>query len=379
MKKIVLLGGGELGKEFVIEAKRLGHYVIVIDNHHNSPAGQVADQTHPFDMLNGQELKKFLEYLKPDIIVPEIEAIDTSILYDLEESGVHVVPSANAVNLTMNRDKIRDRAKDLGIRTANFLYAETEEEYLEKIKEFNYPFVVKPIMSSSGKGQTIVKSKEESLFAWTYAIENMRGNKHKVIIEEFIDFKYELTLLSIKTKDGMKYCYPIKHFQKNGDYQWSEQKIDDDITDCIRDMGRMANIIIDDLGGNGLFGVEFFVTHDNNVIFSELSPRPHDTGMVTMISQNTNQFELHLRAILDYPINEYDTITNEGASAVILSNTLGSIEYLGIEEALLIDGVKVRIFGKEEGRKNRRMGVILAKTLDDALIAQEKVKVVAKK
>lgn len=379
MKKIVLLGGGELGKEFVIEAKRLGNYVIVIDNHHKSPAGQIADESYPFDMLDGEKLKKFLEYLKPDIIVPEIEAIDTTILYDLEKDGIQIVPSARAVNLTMNRDKIRNRAFELGIRTANFSYATSKEEYLQKIEDFDYPFVIKPIMSSSGKGQSIVKSYEEAILAWDYALENMRGNTQKVIIEEFIDFKYELTLLSVKTNDGIKYCYPIKHLQKNGDYQWSEQKIDNDITNCIREMSRMAGIIINDLTGNGIFGVEFFITKDNTVIFSELSPRPHDTGMVTMISQNTNQFELHLRSILDYKINEYDTETNEGASAVILSNIESTdFEYNGIEEAMKIDGVKVRIFGKEEARKNRRMGVVLAKTLDDALKAQSKI-IVAKK
>lgn len=368
--KIILLGGGELGKEFVIEAKRLGQYVIVIDNYANPPAAQVADKSFVCDMLNGYKLQTLITSLDPDIIVPEIEAIDTKILYSLEDNGIQVVPSAKAVNLTMNRDEIRDRAKELGLKTAKYAYAEDSETYLNKISKFDYPHVVKPIMSSSGKGQTIVEDVEDSSNAWHYAIENMRGDKQKVIIEEFIDFDFEVTLLTIKTKTDVKFCYPIVHLQKNGDYQWSEQRKDPKIDAVIPQLQQMAKIIVNDLGGCGLFGVEFFVK-DGEVIFSELSPRPHDTGMVTMISQNTNEFELHLRAILDLPILKNNLETKEGASKVILSpiDSLNPI-YDGISEALSIPNTNVRIFGKT-ARIGRRMGVVLASNLDDAINAEK--------
>lgn len=368
--KIVLLGGGELGKEFVIEAKRLGHHLSVIDNYYNPPAAQVADKSYVCNMLDGNKLKNLIESLDFDIVVPEIEAIDTTILYDLENSGVQVVPSAKAVNLTMNRDEIRNRAKELGLKTAKFSYAETFDQYQEQIEKYDYPYVVKPIMSSSGKGQSIVDDVEESSKAWHYAMDNMRGNKQKIIIEEFIDFDFELTLLTIKTNDDVKFCYPIIHFQKNGDYQWSEQRKDDKIDELLPKLQQMAKIIVNDLGGKGLFGVEFFV-RDGEVIFSELSPRPHDTGMVTMISQNTNEFELHLRAILDLPIHPCNLETKSGASKVILSN-IDSLNptYNNIPEALAIQGTIIRIFNKT-AKKGRRMGVVLGNTLQDVIDAEK--------
>ena len=373
--KIVLLGGGELGKEFAIEAKRLGLQVFVIDNYHNPPAAQVADKSYVCDMLNGEKLQTLIESLDVDIIVPEIEAIDTKILYSLEEKGKQVVPSAKAVNMTMNRDEIRNRASELGLKTAKFSYAENCEEYISKIKKYEYPFVVKPIMSSSGKGQTIVQDVEESSYAWHYAMDNARGKSKKVIIEEFIDFDYELTLLAIKTNDSIKMCYPIVHYQEKGDYQWSVQKQSDEINALLPKLHHMASIIVNDLGGNGLFGVEFFVK-DGEVIFSELSPRPHDTGMVTMISQNTNEFELHLRAILGLPINKEDLETKGGASKVILSKIESiSPEIVGLKDALSIPKTKVRIFGKT-AKIGRRMGVVLAPTLDEAIEAESKISII---
>lgn len=376
MKTILLLGGGELGKEFTIEAKRLGQYVIVIDRYPNPPAAQVSDKSFCCDMLDGYNLSKLIKEINPDIIVPEIEAIDTNILYDFENNGIQVVPSAKAVNLTMNRDAIRNRAKELGLKTAKFDYAETLEEYKQKVKNFNYPYVVKPIMSSSGKGQTIVKDIVDEIEAWNYAINNMRGNKQKVIIEEFIAFDKEITLLTINSKDGIKFCYPITHFQKNGDYQWSYQIGDSDFifSGMLENTQIMAKTIVEDLGGNGLFGVEFFIK-DNEIYFSELSPRPHDTGMVTMISQNTNEFELHLRAILDLPINDIDVNFSNGASAVILSEIDGKYTVDGLQEALAVPSVKVRMFGKKEATIGRRLGVVLADTLDKALEASNKIKI----
>lgn len=375
--KIVLLGGGELGKEFAIEAKRLGHHVSVIDSYYNPPAAQVADKSYVCNMLDGIKLHSLIESLNFDIIVPEIEAIDTKILYELENSGVQVVPSAKAVNLTMNRDEIRNRAKELGLRTAKFSYAETFDQYQDQVEKYDYPYVVKPIMSSSGKGQSIVHDIEDSSKAWHYALDNMRGSKQKVIIEEFIDFDFELTLLTIKTNDDIKFCYPIVHLQKNGDYQWSVQAKDEKIDVLLNTLQQMAKVIVNDLGGKGLFGIEFFVK-DGEVIFSELSPRPHDTGMVTMISQKTNEFELHLRAILDLPIHKENLEITSGASKVILSD-IDSInpQYNNIEEALKISGTNVRIFGKT-ATKGRRMGVVLANNLQDAIEAESYITITDK-
>ena len=387
MKVIMLLGSGELGKEFVISAKRMGHYVIACDSYHNAPAMQVADGYEVFDMLDARKLAAMIDIYAPDIIVPEIEAIATEVLYDAEASGIQVVPSARAVNLTMNRDAIRDRAHELGLKVAKFAYAESAEEVLDAWDNMSCEkVVIKPVMSSSGKGQSVVDNNDDVdvrlnlLTAWYYACDNMRGDRRRVIIEEFIDFDYEITLLTIKQKEGdTLFCEPIRHYQKNGDYQHSCQSAEYSKFSAAAPVAaaqNMAKIITDDLGGAGLFGVEFFVKGDE-VYFSELSPRPHDTGMVTLISQNLSEFDLHLRAVLGLPIPEIKIVGEFGASAVILADKEVSFpKYQGIQEALAIPGVEVRIFGKPTARKNRRMGVVLARSLFDALEAAGKVKVV---
>ncbi len=383
MKIIMLLGSGELGKEFVIAAKRMGHYVIACDSYAKAPAMQVADRSEVLNMLDPDALRQIINFWKPDIIVPEIEAIATHVLYEVEQSGTQVVPSARAVNLTMNRDAIRDRAAELGLRVAKFAYAETEEELVKAYDTMpTEKVVIKPVMSSSGKGQSLVDpdSDIDTLLqvksAWHYACENMRGDRKKVIIEEFIDFDYEITLLTIKQKEGPTlFCQPIGHVQKNGDYQHSWQPAPFEKLLTYKAAQAMAKTITDDLGGAGLFGVEFFVKGDT-VIFSELSPRPHDTGMVTMISQNISEFDLHLRAILGLPIPKISIANGFGASAVILADRdIAHPEYEGVEEALKIPNVEVRIFGKPSARKNRRMGVVLANSLEDALEAAGKISV----
>ena len=384
MKTIMLLGSGELGKEFVISAKRMGHYVIACDAYLNAPAMQVADDALVFNMLDPDTLRRVIREYKPDIIVPEIEAIATEVLYDVEASGIQVVPSARAVNLTMNRDAIRDRAHELGLKVASFAYAESEEEL---ITAWNWiqakKAVIKPVMSSSGKGQSVIDSESDIDLllqlktAWMYAGENMRGNRERVIIEEFIDFDYEITLLTIKQKEGPTlFCQPIGHVQKNGDYQHSWQPAPFEKLLTYKAAHAMAETITNDLGGAGLFGVEFFVKGDT-VYFSELSPRPHDTGMVTMISQNISEFDLHLRAIMGLPIPGIKIVSGFGASAVILADSeIKYPQYVGIEEALKTPGVEVRIFGKPQAHRNRRMGVVLARSLEEALEAAEKIKVV---
>ena len=391
MKVIMLLGSGELGKEFVISAKRMGHFVIACDSYHEAPAMQVADGYEVFDMLDPRKLKTMIDIYEPDIIVPEIEAIATEVLYDVEASGIQVVPSARAVNLTMNRDAIRDRAHELGLKVAKFAYAESEQELVDAYNKIaSKKAVIKPVMSSSGKGQSVVEChfhcdtdpdiELQVRTAWHYACENMRGDRKRVIIEEFINFDYEITLLTIKQKEGdTLFCEPIRHYQKNGDYQHSCQSAEYSKFSAAAPVAaaqNMAKIITDDLGGAGLFGVEFFVKGDE-IYFSELSPRPHDTGMVTLISQNLSEFDLHLRAVLGLPIPEIKIVGEFGASAVILADKeLSSPKYEGIQEALAIPGVEVRIFGKPTARKNRRMGVVLARSLSDAIEAAGKVKVV---
>lgn len=384
MKVIMLLGSGELGKEFVIAAKRMGHYVIACDSYRNAPAMQVADTYEVFDMLDARKLETMIDIYCPDIIVPEIEAIATDVLYGVEAAGTQVVPSARAVNLTMNRDAIRDRAHELGLKVASFAYAESEQELVDAYNKIaSKKAVIKPVMSSSGKGQSVVDCDTDVDIelqvrtAWHYACDNMRGDRARVIIEEFIDFDYEITLLTIKQKEGPTlFCHPIGHVQVNGDYQnsWQPEPFKNIATYGVAQA--MAKTITDDLGGAGLFGVEFFVKGDV-VYFSELSPRPHDTGMVTMISQNISEFDLHLRAILGMPIPEIKIVNGFGASAVILADKdIEKPKYTGIEEALKTPGVEVRVFGKPTARKNRRMGVVLARSLEEARKAAEKIKVV---
>ena len=361
MAIIVLLGSGELGKEFVISAKRLGHFVIAVDSYDDAPAMQVADRRNVIDMLDPEKLREVLSFWRPDYIVPEIEAIATEVLYEYDRTCI-VVPSSRAVNLTMNRDRIRDRAAELGLKTAKFTYADTQEQYFAAVSEIGFPCVVKPVMSSSGKGQSIIHNDEDAATAWSYAMDNMRGDRKKVIVEEFINFSSEFTLLTIKQYNAPTlFCEPIGHYQERGDYQYSWQPAY--IGNSVEQAKEMAKIITDDLGGVGLFGVEFFMTKDGP-IFSELSPRPHDTGMVTLQTQRYNQFDLHLRAITGMPIRQEHLICDVGASAVILAD--GDIEdaYVsGVEDAMALDFIDVRIFGKKVGRKNRRMGVVLGKDL----------------
>lgn len=377
MKKILLLGSGELGKEFVISLKRLGCYVVACDSYDGAPAMQVADESRVFNMLDEDQLKEAISDHRPDLIVPEIEAIRTEVLVEVENAGLTVVPSARAVNMTMNRDRIRDLARSLGVRTARYAYAESSEQLKAEAGAIGFPVVIKPVMSSSGKGQSVAKTADDIQRSWDYACAGMRGDRKKVIVEEFIHFDYEITLLTIRQKKGTTlFCDPIGHVQERGDYQysWQPQGMKAEFLQQARDMAR---VVTDDLGGVGLFGVEFFVTK-NEVIFSELSPRPHDTGMVTLISQNLSEFDLHARAVLGLPIPRITC--EEGASAVILASADGiRPTYHGVEEALAEPDIDVRIFGKPTTRPFRRMGVVLAKGADavaKARAAAGKVRVV---
>ncbi|AWK89586.1 formate-dependent phosphoribosylglycinamide formyltransferase [Azospirillum thermophilum] len=369
--KILLLGSGELGKEFVISAKRLGCQVVACDSYADAPAMQVADSCEVFSMLDADALRAAILKHAPDFIVPEIEAIRTEVLQEVEAAGMTVVPSARAAAMTMNRDRIREvAATELGLRTSRYRYAESLEEVRAAVAHTGLPCVIKPVMSSSGKGQSTVRTADELEAAWTYAVANMRGDRRKVIVEEFVAFEYEITLLTVRTRDGVLFCDPIGHRQERGDYQESWQPVAMPDT-LIGDAKDMATKVVDNLGGYGIFGVEFFVTRDE-VIFSELSPRPHDTGMVTLLSQNLSEFDLHARAILGLPIPRI-AVRGPTASAVILADREAerfTIE--GLAEALghgTADfDVDVRLFGKPVTRRNRRMGVALAAgaTLDEA-------------
>ena len=361
-KKILLLGSGELGKEFVIAAQRLGQYVIACDSYAGAPAMQVADECEVFDMLDGDSLMEVVNRHKPDIIVPEIEAIRTERLYDCEKEGIQVVPSARAVNFTMNRKAIRDlAAQELGLRTARYFYAKSLEELREAAAKIGFPCVVKPLMSSSGKGQSIVKSADELEHAWEYGCNGSRGDIKELIIEGFIRFDSEITLLTVTQREGRTlFCAPIGHVQKGGDYRESFQPAPIS-SEHLKEAEEMADKVTRALGGAGLWGVEFFLSHDKGVYFSELSPRPHDTGMVTLAgTQNLNEFELHCRAVLGLPI---PVITQErmGASAVILSPIASKEKprYEGEADALSEPCTDLRIFGKPYTKLNRRMGVAL--------------------
>jgi phosphoribosylglycinamide formyltransferase 2 len=376
--KIMLLGSGELGKELTISLKRLGHYVIACDNYNKAPAMQVADERDVFDMLDATLLKQRIEFFKPDYIVPEVEAIRTETLLEAEKNGYTVVPSARAVNLTMNRDRIRDRASELGLRTAKFEYAENLDELKISAKNIGLPVVVKPVMSSSGKGQSICKKIGDANKCWEYAISNMRGDRQRVIVEEFIEFDYEITLLTIRDKKGYtEFCPPIGHVQERGDYQysWQPHEMSDSL---LKDAKEMAKTITEDLGGAGIFGVEFFVRGDE-VIFSELSPRPHDTGMVTLLTQNLSEFDLHARAFLGLPWPNIKLTQPEGASHVVLSKIeCEDFEIKGVDRALEIAD-DVRVFGKPTTRKNRRMAVVLARNVGVAKTAAEHIKIKERK
>ena len=379
MKKILLLGSGELGKELTISLKRMGCYVITCDAYANAPAMQVSDKSEVFNMLDKDKLKLIIEKHKPDFVVPEVEAIATEVLLEAENNGYNIIPSAKAVNLTMNRDRIRDRAKNLGLKTANFAYAETEEELILEAKKIGTKVAIKPVMSSSGKGQSYALSEEDLKKAWKFAIDGMRGDRKRVIVEEFIDFEYEITLLTVLEKSGnVTFCDPIGHFQERGDYQysWQPAKCSKEV---IRDAQDAARKMVLDLGGSGIFGVEFFVTKSDQVIFSELSPRPHDTGMVTMYTQNYSQFDIHARALLGMPLPQIKLLQS-GASHVILAKNNATGDYVieGVEDALKDNSVDFRLFGKPFLKPYRRMGVVLAENLEKAKIAAAKIIVKSK-
>ncbi|KGO79529.1 phosphoribosylglycinamide formyltransferase [Flavobacterium beibuense F44-8] len=359
-KKILLLGSGELGKEFVIAAQRIGQTVIAVDSYAGAPAMQVADAFEVINMLDGAALDAIVARHNPDFIVPEIEAIRTERFYDYEKQGITVVPSAKAANYTMNRKAIRDlAAKDLGLRTANYRYATSANELQKAVSEVGMPCVVKPLMSSSGKGQSTIKTQEDIEKAWKYAVEGSRGDVVEVIVEAFVNFHSEITLLTVtQNNNPTLFCAPIGHRQERGDYQesWQPARVSDkDIAEA-QDMARK---VTEALGGAGIFGVEFFLT-DEGVYFSELSPRPHDTGMVTLAgTQNFNEFELHLRAILSLPIHEI-TLERTGASAVILaSENSDNPTFTGVEKIAALPKTDFRLFGKPTSRPYRRMGVSL--------------------
>lgn len=381
-QKLMLLGSGELGKEFAIAAQRLGNYVIAIDRYANAPAMQVADAYEVISMLSADDLEAVVTKHQPDIIIPEIEAIRTEKLIEFEQRGITVIPTAAATNYTMNRDRIRELAhQKLGIRTATYGYATTLEELITVSDEIGFPNVVKPVMSSSGKGQSVVQDKTEVEKAWNYAIANSRGDSQKAIVEEFINFEIEITLLTIKQWNAPTiFCPPIGHRQERGDYQesWQPALISED---KILKAQEIAIKVTDALGGAGIFGVEFFITKDE-VIFSELSPRPHDTGMVTLISQNLNEFELHLRAILGLPIPHIEQLGASASAVILASEKSDSIGFTGVADALSEKDVDIKLFGKPNAHPYRRMGVALAKGVnvqearEKATRAASKIKII---
>ncbi len=378
-KKIVLLGSGELGKEFTIACQRLGQYVIACDSYAGAPAMQVAHEFEVIDMLNGDELDRIIAKHKPDIIVPEIEAIRTERFYDYEKQGIQVVPSARAANFTMNRKEIRDlAAKELGIKTATYRYATSYEELKAGVAICGMPCVVKPLMSSSGKGQSVIKSEADIEHAWQYALDGSRGDLMEVIVEAFIDFDYEITLLTVTQSNGNTlFCPPIGHRQERGDYMESWQPMPMS-AEHLAEAQKMAGEVTKALTGNGIWGVEFFITKDG-AVFSELSPRPHDTGMVTLANtQNYSEFELHARAVLGISIPEV-VLHKNGASAVVLANgESDNPTYSGLDKAAMIPNSDFKIFGKPTTRQYRRMAVGLAYGEEGVDVLVERAKEVAR-
>lgn len=376
-KKIMLLGSGELGKEVVIALQRLGQYVIAVDSYANAPAMQLAHAFEVINMLDGDALDKIIAKHKPDLIVPEIEAIRTERFYDYEKQGITVVPSAKAANFTMNRKAIRDLAsKELGLRTANYLYATTLEGYRTAVSKIGIPCVVKPLMSSSGKGQSVIKTEADVDKAWNYAMDGSRGDYKEAIIEEFVKFDSEITLLTVTQKNGNTlFCPPIGHRQERGDYQESWQPCAISDKDLL-EAQQMAEKVTKALTGYGIWGVEFFLTQ-KGVYFSELSPRPHDTGMVTLANtQNYNEFELHARAILGLPIPNIELIKN-GASAVVLAGKESSTpSYKGVEAVLENTDTDIKIFNKPTTRPYRRMAVVLCNDSLNSDITRTKEKAI---
>jgi phosphoribosylglycinamide formyltransferase 2 len=380
-KKILLLGSGELGKEFVIACQRLGQYIIAVDSYEGAPAMQVAHEFEVINMLDGEELDRIVAKHQPDLIVPEIEAIRTERFYDYEKQGIQVVPSAKAANFTMNRKAIRDLAAiEVGVRTATYRYATTFEELKAGVEVTGMPCVVKPLMSSSGKGQSVIKSEADIQKAWDYAMEGSRGDLKEVIVEGFIDFDYEITLLTVTQKDGPTlFCPPIGHRQERGDYQESWQPMPMH-PEHLTEAQEMASKVTAALGGAGIWGVEFFITKEG-AYFSELSPRPHDTGMVTLAgTQNFSEFELHARAVLGLSIPEV-TLLRNGASAVVLATSESNKqpEFEGLNEAAKVPNTDFKLFGKPTTRPYRRMAVALAYGNEDVKELVEIAKDVAVK
>ena len=368
--KALLLGSGELGKEVAIELMRLGIEVIACDKYPNAPAMQVAHRSHVFDMLDGAKLREIIELEKPQHIIPEIEAIATPTLVELEKEGYHVTPTARAAWLTMNREGIRRlAAEELGIKTSPYRFASTEEEFREAVAAIGMPCVVKPIMSSSGHGQSVIRTADDIHRSWQNAQEGGRAGAGRVIVEGFVDFDYEITLLTVRSISGTTFCEPIGHIQVDGDYRYSWQP--QAMTDTAKKQAQeIARRVTDALGGYGIFGVEMFVKGDE-VIFSEVSPRPHDTGMVTMISQDMSEFALHARALLGLPVPEIKFYGPSASRAVVVEGDTNRIEMEGIEQVLAEPGTQMRIFGKPEVSGHRRMAVILA-TADTVEAAKEK-------
>ncbi|AYV22911.1 MULTISPECIES: formate-dependent phosphoribosylglycinamide formyltransferase [Vibrio] len=379
--RVLLLGSGELGKEVAIECQRLGLEVIACDRYADAPAMQVAHRSYVLDMLDGEALEAIINQEQPDYVVPEIEAIATDKLVELESKGLNVVPTANATKLTMNREGIRRlAAEELGLNTSPYQFADSYEDFKAAVENVGVPCVVKPVMSSSGKGQSVIKSESDIEKAWTYAQEGGRTGAGRVIVEGFIDFDYEITLLTVRAVDGVHFCAPVGHRQEDGDYResWQPQAMS---ANAIKAAEYTAEQVVNALGGYGIFGVELFVKGDK-VIFNEVSPRPHDTGLVTLISQDMSEFALHVRAFTGLPING---ITQYGpaASAVVLGQgTSNNIRYEGLDEALSLPQTQIRLFGKPDIDGRRRLGVVLTKrksletAVDEAVECAKKVKVI---
>lgn len=358
-KKALLCGSGELGKEVAIELQRYGVEVIAVDKYANAPAMQVAHRSHVLSMLDGEALRKVIEQERPDYIIPEVEAIATDTLVKLEKEGYHVVPTAQAAYLTMNREGIRRlAAEELGLTTSPYAFASNEEEFIEAVKKIGMPCVVKPIMSSSGHGQSVIRSQEDIEKAWKIAQEGGRAGAGRVIVEGFVKFDYEITLLTVRHCAGTSFLAPIGHVQVDGDYResWQPQAMSPQALEQAQDM---AKKITDALGGYGIFGVEMFVCQDK-VLFSEVSPRPHDTGMVTMISQDQSEFALHVRALLGLPIPSIQLYAPSASRAIVVEGDSDKVVFDNLEQVLEEPGVQMRIFGKPEVKGHRRMGVILA-------------------
>ena len=372
-QKALLLGSGELGKEVAIELQRYGVEVVACDKYAGAPAMQVAHRCYVFNMLDGDELKRIVKHEKPDFIIPEVEAIATPVLVEFEKEGFNVIPTANAAFLTMNREGIRRLAAEkLGIKTSDYRFASNKNEFISAVKELGIPCVVKPVMSSSGHGQSVIKTPEDIDSVWIEAQEGGRAGAGKVIVEGFVNFDYEITLLTVRSVSGTVFCEPIGHIQKDGDYResWQPQPMTDS---ALEQAQIIAKSVTDALGGYGIFGVELFVKGDE-VIFSEVSPRPHDTGMVTMISQDLSEFALHTRALLKLPVPSIEFYGPSASRAIVVEGNTDKIEMDCLEKVLEEPGVQIRIFGKPEVRGHRRMGVILAKdtTLENARAKAER-------